>query len=564
MHRSALRLAGLFAACAVLFSACFSTDDELEQPAANGTTTSAVTEPPSTSAGGVTGTTSGDGNPAAPPSTTGNGTSGNGTSGNNGGPDEPLNPVYADPRGERFNEFQRGFDRTHPFGSLEAFCLPHDTPTELLRDTDEGISAEQINFVHLRTKIEEVAALGFAEDVGDVQHVFDTFTAVVNNECGGVWGRRINLEEIEIPTLSLGGQDIETLRNAACIEATESRSGVILLNTTSFQGTAVLCVVEEHDAALIGSLPFPEEYLERGEGRLITLAAAEAAYLRELARHLIDTGALADRRVAIVAPNTPGQIEAVRSSLLSVLEAAGVDVAVFDVIDCAGDNICFTGINESVQRLISERVDVLFPTLNVLSLPSYISEMITQGIHAGDVLIYNSDFNSQGNDVVSSKVAEFGGPQAGELYDGTIMAVTGDVGNFRDPDYEPSPFDEMCMRTYAENSSTDYYDPRDPVETHKYAMVGLVCSAFRTALRALYDAGPNPSREDIFSALENLGAVDVPSMLPASLSPGKWSAADAFQTVTFEYPCSVEGTGTGRAQTCLIPNSDIGWLWLDR
>ena len=95
-------------------------------------------------------------------------------------------------------------------------------------------------------------------------------------------------------------------------------------------------------------------------------------------------------------------------------------------------------------------------------------------------------------------------------------------------------------------------------------MVVLVCSAFRTALRTLYDAGPNPSRDDIFSALENLGAVDVPSMLPASLSPGKWSAADAFQTVTFQYPCSVEGTGTGRAKTCLFPNSDIGWIWLDR
>lgn len=558
MHPSALRLAGLLAACAVLFSACSSTEDETGQPTGNGTSTSVTTtdsSPTSTDEGSGT---NGSDSPTAPPGPSGNGNSGNDGTG------EPLNPVYEDPRGGRFSEFQRSFDRTHPFGSLEAFCLPHETPTQLLRDTDEGISAEQINFVHLRTKIEELAALGFAEDVGDVQHIFDTFTAFVNDECGGVWGRRINLEEVAIPTLAPGGQDIETLRNAACIEATESRNGVILLNTTSFQGTAVLCVVEEHDAALIGSLPFPEEYLERGEGRLITLAATEDDYLSELARHLIDTGALTGRRVAIVAPNTPGQEEAVRSSLLSVLEAAGVDVAVFDVIDCAGGNICFTGINESVQRLISERVEVLFPTLNVLSLPSYISEMDIQGIRPGDIQIYNSDFNSQGNDVVSSKVAEFGGPRAGELYGGTIMTVTGDVGNFREPNYEPSAFDEMCMRTYAETSSTDYYDPRDPVETHKYAMVVLVCSAFRTALRALYDAGPNPSREDIFSALENLGAVDVPSMLPASLSPGKWSAADAFQTVTFQYPCSVEGAGTGRAETCLFPNSDIGWIWLDR
>ncbi len=561
MHRSSLRpslrLVGLLAAYALLLSACSSEGGEQTN---RETDSSAVTDPSATSVpGGNTTNGEGGGGGATPPGGSGGGTSGNGQNG------EPLNPVYEDPRGERFSEFQRGFDRTHPFGSLEAFCLPHDTPTELLRDTDEGISAELINFVHLRTKIEEISALGFAEDVGDVQDVFEVFTAFVNDECGGVWGRRINLEEVEIPTLAPGGQDIETLRNAACIEATESRNGVILLNTTSFQGTAVLCVVEEHDAALIGSLPFPEEYLERGEGRLITLAASENAYLRELARYLIDAGALAGQKVGIVAPNTPGQEEAVRSSLMEVLEEAGIDVVVFDVIDCAGGNICFTGIGESVQRLITERVDVLFPTLNAISLPGYISEMRTQGFRPGDIRIYNSDFNNQGNDLVASKVAEFGGPRSGELYNGTIMAVTGDVGNFRNEDYEPSAFDEMCMRTYAERSQAKvHYDPRDPVDTHKYAMVVLVCSVLRTALRALYDAGANPSRQDIFEALENLGAVDVPSMLPASLSPGKWSAADAFQTVTFNHPCPFEIAGTGKVDTCLTPNSGTGWIWLDR
>ena len=47
--------------------------------------------------------------------------------------------------------------------------------------------------------------------------------------------------------------------------------------------------------------------------------------------------------------------------------------------------------------------------------------MINQGYGPGDVQFYNSDFNSQADDLVSGKVNEFGGDAAGELYNGTII-----------------------------------------------------------------------------------------------------------------------------------------------
>ena len=73
------------------------------------------------------------------------------------------------------------------------------------------------------------------------------------------------------------------------------------------------------------------------------------------------------------------------------------------------------------------------------------------------------------------------------------------------------------------------------------------------ALRALYDAGPNPGRADIFAALENLGPVDLAFMLPASLAPGKWAMGDSLQPVTFRYPCPFEGLGT-KNNICLLPS----------
>ncbi len=462
--------------------------------------------------------------------------------------------VYLDPRGEVFAGFQRGFDRDHPFGSLEAFCFPHGEGAEPRLATDAGIGADTITLAHIRTRIEEIVDMGFAAPVGDPTDMFDTFTRIVNERCGGVWGRRIDLRLVEVAALGVGGTDIDTLRNAACIEATEEHEAVILVNSTSFQGTAMLCVTEEHDSALIGHQALPAEYVQRGGGRLFTTATTLEANLAALAEYAISTGALEGRRVGVVAPNTPGEAEATEASLVATLERAGVDVAVFDVLDCAGTSICIGGMAESVQRLISERVEVLFPTVNAITLPAYITEMVTQGFAPGDVRFYNSDFNSHGNEIVSSLIVTFGGEAAGALYDGTVLLVHGDSGRYRLPEYPAAtPFDTMCMREYAENSAIgEYYDPRDPNETNKHGMVGLVCSVYRVALRGLYDAGPNPTRADIFAALENLGPVDLVSMLPGSLAPGKWTMGDSLQPVTFRYPCPFAGMGTD-ADTCHVP-----------
>ena len=466
----------------------------------------------------------------------------------------PAN-VYVDPRGGVFAEFQRGFDRDHPFGSLDAFCLPHGERAEPRSATDTGIGADTITLVHIRTRIEEIVDMGFAAPVGDPTDMFDTFTRIVNERCGGVWGRRIDLRLVEVAALGVGGTDIDTLRNAACIEATEDHGAVILVNSTSFQGTAQLCVTEEHDSALIGHQALPAEYVQRGGGRLLTTATTLEANLRALAEYALSTGALEGRRVGVVAPNTPGEAEATEASLVATLEAVGTDVAVFDVLDCAGTSICIGGMAESVQRLIEERVDVLFPTVNAITLPAYITEMATQGFVPGDVRFYNSDFNSHGNEIVSSLIVTFGGEAAGALYDGTVLLVHGDSGRHRLTEYPAAtPFDTMCMREYAENSAIgEYYDPRDPAETNKHGMVGLVCSVYRVALRGLYDAGPNPTRADIFAALENLGPVDLVSMLPGSLAPGKWTMGDSLQPVTFRYPCPFEGMGTD-ADTCHVPS----------
>lgn len=484
-----------------------------------------------------------------------------------GGCDE----TFQDPRGGIFQEHQDKMDRCHPFQSLDAFCLSQDTPDVSLEATDRGITEDSISFVHLRTTLEDLASLGFATDVGDPTKMFETFVWYVNNVCGGVHGRQIDLSLIEVPPT---GSDVDALRNAACIEATEDRDAVIVLNSTGFSGTANLCFAEQDPkVAFISSQNMQLEYLERGEGRLIALALALEESLQFLAQAVIAEGLLEGKTVGVLGTDSPGEGGEVVENFVALLRDAGVNVAVYDTIGCAGGLMCTDGTTESVSNLVEKNVDVLFPTLNTLSLPNYIGEMVRQGFEPGDITFYNSNAASQARDIVASKIVQFGGEDAGRLYNGTVIIDEADTGARLEDDYAPAKFNQMCYDTYLEYhenvlGNEDLNDPPhdayDPDENTPFGMVAQVCAFMRVALRAVYDAGPNPTREDIYEALLNLGPIDSNGMFPHTIRPGKTQSADVIHKMIFTYPCAAGEEFATDQGTCIVNAPDDEWRLVER
>lgn len=468
--------------------------------------------------------------------------------------EEPPPNIHDDPRDGVFDEFQATFDRDdHPFTQLDAFCLSHPA-AENRAATDPGIGADSITLVHLRSKLEDLIDFGFAVPVGDPTEMFETFANVVNEQCGGIRGRMLDIRTIEF---SPAGATVEAERNAACIQATEDYNGVILLNSSGLQGSANLCIVEDHQTAFISTQGQTEEYMARGEDLLVSLSPTLEESLRFLARDLIAQGALEGRTIGVAAPDTPGQSEAVRTGLVEELEAAGVEVAVFDVLGCGGTISCTDGLPESVQRLRDEGVDVFINVLNILSAPAYITEMVAQGFEPGDVQFYASDFNSQAGELVSSKIVAFGGQAAGALYNGAIIIDDANTGAYRLEGYEPLAYNEMCNDVYGANSASGANHESEDRSTGSsaYGMVATVCDIVRIAARAIYDAGDNPTRQDIYAAMANLGPIDSNEMLPFSIRPGKTQAPDAIHTLRFESPCTKDAP-FGEEQICVYPTDD--------
>ena len=465
----------------------------------------------------------------------------------------PAN-IYDDPRDRIFDEFQATMDRgDHPFMQLDAFCHAHDPAPDRVA-TDTGIGADSISLAHIRSRLEDLVAYGFASAVGDVAEMFDTFAAVVNEQCGGVRGRLIEMHTFEI---AVAGDTVDQESNAACIEATEDHHAVIVLGTSGFAGSGALCIVEDHETALITGSTMPEEFMRRGEDRLISLDPTAEDQLTWLALDLIQQGKLDGRIVGVIAPDTPGDFEPIEAGLVDVLEANGVEVAVFDQIGCQGGSFCTVGMQETVQRMLAGGVDVVFNMLNAVSLPGFVTEMVKQGYEPGDVQFYGSEFNSAGVEIVASKVVAFGGEASGRLYNGTVIQSVLDTGSYRFDDYELRPFNEMCNDTYGANSPSGANHESEERVTgiEAYGMVGLVCVVMRMALRAIYDAGDNPTRADIYATLASLGPVDALDMIPASVRPGKTAVPDALHYNVFEYPCE-QRAPFGAENICVYPISE--------
>ncbi len=485
---------------------------------------------------------------AAGTDTGGTDTGGTDTGGTDtGGTDTGGGEVYEDPRGGVFADFQTGFDRSHPFGGLDTFCSPHDEAADR-EETEPGITADTIEIHQIRQQLENLIDIGFGIDVGDVNLMFDTFTDVINEDCGGIRGRQISMTESSYDPLN---SDVEQARISNCITATEDNQAAVVLNSTGFQGTATLCVAEEHNTPLLTTQGLGDEFMTRGAGRLLTLDFSLNESLRFMVERLDAEGELEGKTIAVIGADVPGQPEAVEAGLIGTLEELGYEVAVSSVIGCGGGTTCADGLSESVADLKDAGVDAVFPTLSVTSLPGYISEMVTQGFAPGDVQFYNSNFASQAGDLVSSKVAAFGGEAAGELYDGTIIVDAAAAGNFRLDGATVPAFNQLCLDVYAERTGVEYDWFQEEGNTPA-GMVANVCSLMRMTARAIYDAGDNPTRDDITAALAGLGAVDTNNMIPASIGDGKYTLADAVQTMTWTSPCGIEGAAFDENDTCIV------------
>jgi len=453
---------------------------------------------------------------------------------------------YTDPRGETYEEFQASFDRTHPFQGLGSFCEPTQPPDSVPIATEPGITADSLTIVHLNTRLDELERIGFYTRAGDIDEMVRSFVGVVNG-CGGIHGRLLDLRTVDISGLGGGGHDIDTRREAACLEAREVHLAVAALAVEPVPGTAAGCLTWSGRTSFLSVRGTSDRDDRRAGGLLLAQAPGARTALEAMVSMADEEGLLMDRTIGLVVPDAPQRSDDIVDVLVEALEALGHDPTIH-LVGCEGTTTCRVGMDTAVAAMVERGVDVVFPLLNRTSLPWLVLEMLDQAMPRPTFI--QSGLDAQGLDSVSSEVAEFGGTPAGAYYSGAWILDASATGSHRLDGFETRPFDEMCNRSYAEAAQRRIATVDDPA-TDVYRTVTEACSLVRAVARAVHDAGPDPTRLGVQVALAVLGSMDVSDMRPATSYDGHLSV----QLRRYEYPCG-HGPGFGDTDGCLVPVSD--------
>lgn len=428
----------------------------------------------------------------------------------------------------------------NPFTGNDAFCKAGGAAPTGLTATGNGVTADTITVVHVRQKLEELEKIGFSVPVGDTDDIVRVFFDVIN-KCGGINGRKVDVKTVEYSPLD------PTTREKVCVAATEDVKSFGAISGTGWAGPGVVCVAADKGTVVVSSTGVPLADYETAKGRIVTGDIYQEGSLKAMADGAMSLKALDGKKVGVVSGDLNGLDKVVQAGLVDYLKGKGVNVVAHEVIACGGKSSCGEGIQTAVENMRNLGVEVLFPTLNIVSQPGLFKEMAVQGLKPK---IFQSNFNSMAGDLTSSKVADFGGDEASEIYKGATVIDWPTTGAYRIAGYKAPAFSEMCADTYGKNT-TKGTRPDGVKESTVYGMVVTMCSNIRIFARAAHDAGANLTNDTWAAAAAKLGEVDLNGGVTGTIEGKKLYGPNEVRFGTITFPCSDPAY-----KLCADPTSD--------
>jgi ABC-type branched-subunit amino acid transport system substrate-binding protein len=434
-----------------------------------------------------------------------------------------------------------------PFTSKTAFCTKDAAKHTGLKATAPGVTANSISVVAIEPALRPGdSPQGYRFNLGDEVDMLKTFAQMMN-DCGGINGRRIDLNVIQ----AQGAADqATTLANAQsdCIKATEDYKAFIVISWAAF--AAPQCITDDHKTLLMSGLATQANYLKTAQGRNILFGQTnEVAQYQAPMLELIKSGRLKGKKVAVLYPTFTSGVDLVKANVIDLLKAKGVNVVQAEALtpDPSGD--ISSQYPLVVQRLKQNGANVIITSSaggNTFRFSALTKELRNQGLDQS-VTMYNLDAQY---DAVIDLSRQVGGVDGAKLIndmkiysfsaagqqDWRVGATEGDLVTMCNKDYDNAT-------TIAKEDLPQPAPPafaRDP-----YGTVALICALYRTMGRAFYNAGTNLTQKAAIKAFEQLPYLDSVAAKGAPVPRATQIINAVPKTVEYtqtlnkpEYPCA--------------------------
>ncbi|HEX7094509.1 MAG TPA: ABC transporter substrate-binding protein [Acidimicrobiales bacterium] len=402
-------------------------------------------------------------------------------------------------------------------GTASGSTQPGGQPSVARKASDDGVTEDTITVGILVGDLDKLVQIGFASDIGDVRAIFESFL-VAANAAGGVNGRQIDwvYEEFDL----VAG---EPAMREACERLYDRADPFVVLTSAGFVD-GMPCVTDEHDTPVIAIESFPASAYADAGGNLFTMPASSQATVAAMVELLAGSGALEGKTLGVLYGDRPGMVETVETGLMPALERAGLQLAEkVQIIGPSSDPTVFGQFPPAIDKLKSAGVDGLF-----LLHDSFLStNFLTAAAKAGySPALYGSDYQHIADPTVLPFIVNY---QAEAAFDGMLGVTytrTGDDTSGASAD----PGDAGCAARYAASRSPDVPE----YGTQRWAQLAVICHQVDVLVRALREAGPNPTRESFREAMTSLPSMHLGFGGQGSFAPGKQDAADEFRIVRYD------------------------------
>jgi hypothetical protein len=395
--------------------------------------------------------------------------------------------------------------------------------------SDTGITPETVKVGFFTASFSQLARLGYGLDLGDEEGAYRAYIERINRD-GGVHGRRI--EPVFIPFDPADADD----RRRACLRATQDEEVFAAVNLVGMFGAGALCVAEEHGTPLLAFLGESDSLHARAAGRYTSFQMSKDTALATMVLESHRLGLLRGRTIGVLDSEFPSDKEASESGLLGTLAALGYEVAHrHTVATNVGEAQAQTPV--AVSEMQRKGVDVVFLAANFVGAQAFVNQAANRRYFPQYLA---SDFGQIATD---NGTVRFDA----RAFDGAIgFSMLRSHG--LKAGLQPNQLEQDCADRLAEGSG-ERVDPLSP----RYPVVSVQCGLVDSLVRALHDAGPEPTRERFTAAQQRFGAFQIATLHPLSWESGKVNGGDHIWTVQWQADRGCPGGASG----CWYPVDEV-------